>query len=204
VGQEPLKAPYLLYDELRRRATEFLSSYHPSGSIPVPIEEIIEFTFGIDIIPVPDLQTTFDTVGFLSSDMTTITVDSFVQNKRIPRYRFTLAHELAHLVLHAGIFGSVSFSTTDEWKEFQNSISPIEYGWLELQANNFAGLILVPPGEFETRFSKAMRSAARAGMTAKNASEVLKEYVHAWLGKQFNVSADVIEKRADREKVWNP
>ena len=48
-------APYLPYDKLRRSADEFLARYHPDGTMPVPIENIIEYKFGLDIVPVPGL-----------------------------------------------------------------------------------------------------------------------------------------------------
>jgi hypothetical protein len=46
-------APYLPYDRLREIAKDFLHQYHPAGDIPIPIEKIIEFRFGLDIVPVP-------------------------------------------------------------------------------------------------------------------------------------------------------
>jgi hypothetical protein len=35
----------LSYDDLRRRAEEFLEEFHGERSLPVPIEEIVEFDF---------------------------------------------------------------------------------------------------------------------------------------------------------------
>ena len=40
---DEFKAPYYSYDDLRRKADEFLAKYHSAGTIPVPIEEIVEF-----------------------------------------------------------------------------------------------------------------------------------------------------------------
>lgn len=61
----------LSYQDLRRIAEGFLQQYHPSASIPVPIEEIAEAKLGIDIVPVPGLQETlrsddYGVVGFIS------------------------------------------------------------------------------------------------------------------------------------------
>ncbi len=44
------KAPYLSKDELRRRADQFLATHNTSGTIPVPIEFIIESDFAMDIV----------------------------------------------------------------------------------------------------------------------------------------------------------
>lgn len=46
-----IKAPYHSYEDLRRKADEFLAKYHATGTIPVPIEEIVEFQFRMDIVP---------------------------------------------------------------------------------------------------------------------------------------------------------
>ncbi len=100
----PLDRPILSYRDLRVRAADFLRTHHPQGTIPVPIEEIVEFKYRIDIIPVHGLQQAFEIDGFISSDLKTITVDCFIYEHRPNRYRFTLAHELAHAVLHRKIF----------------------------------------------------------------------------------------------------
>jgi len=96
--------PILSYGDLRRRAGDFLRTHHPDGTIPIPIEEIVESQHRIDIIPVPGLHKAFEVDGFISSDLKAITVDAFVYEQRPGRYRFTLAHELAHAVLHRRIY----------------------------------------------------------------------------------------------------
>jgi hypothetical protein len=41
--------PVYSYEDLRKKADDFLLKYNPSGDIPVPIEEIVEFDFRINI-----------------------------------------------------------------------------------------------------------------------------------------------------------
>ena len=55
-----------------------------------------------------------------------------------------LAHEIGHIVLHRNLYRANRFSSIAEWKEFINSITEEEHGWLEYQGYAFAGLILVP------------------------------------------------------------
>lgn len=97
------RTPFFRYENLRQHAEDFLSEHHPGRQIPVPIEQIIEFRFGIDIVPMPGLSN-FDTVAYISHDLTEIRVDDFVYHHRPNRYRFSLAHELGHRVLHADVY----------------------------------------------------------------------------------------------------
>jgi hypothetical protein len=140
----PIQAPYFSYEDLRRQANEFLARHHPDGTIPIPIEEIVEFQLGMDIVPTPGLHQLLEVDGFISSDLREIRVDQSVYQSRPGRYRFTLAHEIGHSILHADIIRSRSFRTIAEWKTFVNSIPDKEHGWIEYQAYAFAGLLLVP------------------------------------------------------------
>lgn len=47
------KAPFFPYDEIRNHADHFLKQYHPSMEIPIPIEEIVEFQMGLNIVTIP-------------------------------------------------------------------------------------------------------------------------------------------------------
>ncbi|MBM4140514.1 MAG: ImmA/IrrE family metallo-endopeptidase [Nitrospira sp.] len=136
--------PVCSYEDLRKKADEFLHEHHPSGNIPVPIEEIVEFDFGINIVPVLGLQREFEVEGFISGDLKSIYVDEYIYTDRITRYRFTLAHEIGHVVLHRHLYASHKFKSIPRWKEFINSLTEEEHSWLEYQGYAFAGLVLVP------------------------------------------------------------
>lgn len=75
---EEIKAPYYSYEDLRREADKFLGEYHPAGTIPVPIEQIVEFQFRVDIVPTPGLHQLLERDGFITSDLREIWVDQFV------------------------------------------------------------------------------------------------------------------------------
>lgn len=105
-----ISVSYLSYGTINLAAENFLKTYHPANTIPIPIEEIIEFKLGIDIIPLHGLHQAFDTDGFISSDLKSISVDLFVYESRPGRYRFTLAHEIGHLVLHSELYKEIRFN----------------------------------------------------------------------------------------------
>ncbi len=197
-----LHPPILSYENLRRRARNFLQTYHPSGTIPVPIEEIVEFKYEIDIIPIPGLHDVFEVDGFISSNLKAITVDAFVYDRRPGRYRFTLAHELAHAVLHRRIYQAHRFRQVEDWKRFQRDMDEQDRGWLEWQAYAFAGLVLVPPDPLRDAYRKAVRAARKVGLSIQKVGEVARPYIAGWLARRFDVSSQVIEKRLEKDRLW--
>jgi hypothetical protein len=195
-----LPVPRYTYDQLRGFAAEFLRKHNPEDQIPVPIEEIAESGLGLDIIPIPGLQRAIEIDGFVSSDLSAITVDQFVLENRLARYRFTLAHEIAHLYLHRGIFEQLRFSTIAEWKNFQLQVDAGDYSWLEWQAYSFAGLALVPPEHLRREFEICAKRAEEDGLTP--GSEAALWYIVEVLTGLFQVSRGVLEKRIAKDKLW--
>jgi len=65
---------------------------------------------------VPGLQTGFDVVAFITRDLKEIRVDEYVYLNRIARYRFSLAHELAHRLLHPDLWQQIEFHDIASWK----------------------------------------------------------------------------------------
>ena len=197
-----LDPPVLSYADLRRRADDFLRMHHHRATIPVPIEEIIEFRLGIDIIPVPGLHAAFELDGFISSDLRSITVDEFVYRQRPARYRFTLAHEVGHAVLHRRIYTAHQFASVEDWKRFQREMDESDRGWLEWQAYAFAWLVLVPAEPLGREYRKAIAVAGRAGLSLQRVGEVAQLYIADWLGKRFAVSPEVVERRLRKDGIW--
>lgn len=197
-----LRPAVLSYNDLRQLATAFLRDYHPAGTVPIPIEEIVEFRFRIDIIPVEGLQAAHEVDGFISSDLKAIYVDAFVWQQRPGRYHFTLAHELAHAVLHRRIYQAHRFQTIEEWKRFQDEISEDDRRWLEWQAYAFAGLILAPPEPLQDLYRKAVRRADAAELSVQQAGEAALLYIAEWISRRLEVSPQVVERRLRYDKLW--
>lgn len=190
-------------NELRKQAAEFLQKYHPDGSIPVPIEEIVEFQFKLDIIPIPGLHDMAETDGFISSDLSSISVEEYVYNNRRNRYRFTLAHELAHAVLHGDIYQTMNFSSIAEWKRHVEELSERDYRMLEWQANAFAGLVLVPSDALRGKYDEAVARMEAEGMSAEllSESDAALQIIAAGIADDFEVSGKVVEIRMRRDRL---
>ena len=149
----------------------------------------------------PGLRDLLEIDGFISSDLSCVTVDQFVLERRLNRYRFTLAHELGHLYLHRDIYTELRFGTLKEWKQFQREVDETDYNWLEYQAYAFAGLVLVPTAYLKAQFQSAAAAAERIGFSRRSEPEAFFEYVTEVLREVFQVSDAVIAKRLRYEDL---
>jgi len=187
---------------LRSTAAEFLEAHKAHATIPVDIERIVEFDLGLDIIPIPGLQRLCRTDAFISSDFGSISVDDELFEPRFQsRYRFSLAHEIAHLLLHRDIFVSRSIRSAEEYVAFFASMDPVEYDQLEWQANELAGLVLVPPSALAERFLKVKRWAEERGASLEKYGESALYVVANRLKDDFKVSRQVVEFRLQKDKL---
>jgi len=142
MNQSDITAPILSYDDINKGAEDFLQEHKRNDILPVDIEAIAEFDLGLNIFPFPNLQQTFDVDGFISCDLNVIYVDEFSYYQRPARYRFTIAHEIGHYVLHSDLIASFHPQSVADWSKFVLSIDEETYGWLEWQAYSFAAAVL--------------------------------------------------------------
>ncbi len=133
------KVPFLKDIEIKNKAKELLKRFNPDCIIPVPVENIVEFDLGINVVPVHGLHKAFEIDGFTSQDSSEITVDLGFFESVPKRYRFTLAHELGHYVLHKELLTPFKFNNVKEWLSFIESIPDREYGFLETRGVNPGG-----------------------------------------------------------------
>lgn len=200
-----IKAPFLPYNDLLGKAEQFLAEYHPSGTLPIPIERIVEFKFGIDIIAIPGLRDLIEVDAFPSNRLKEFYVDEFVYKKRPNRYHFSLAHEIAHVVLHQDVFAKLKFNSIQEWLDAQDLIPDDQYSWIEWQAYTFAGLVLVPPTQLRSEFDSMMDDANLAGLSRADicGEEDARKTFETHLARPFAVSQSVIAKRAKKDMLWD-
>jgi hypothetical protein len=196
-----IRAPFLRYEQMRRRADDFLATHHPSRKLPVPIEEIIEFRLRINIVPVPGLRGAFDIDAFISSDCTEITVDQRIYNHFQNRYRFSLAHEIGHVVLHRDMFGCITFHSIHEWIAFITNLPEEQRQWIEYQAYCFGGLASVPSDQLEIATGEVIRKALESEIDIHPSNIAAWEHMVQYLANRFLVSGPVIAKQLRYEKI---
>jgi Zn-dependent peptidase ImmA (M78 family) len=105
------------------------------------------------------------------------------------RWRFTIAEELAHVLIHRPLFEGKS---SKEIIKIQDGYTDADYRIIEKNAKFLAGSILMPRGVFRERFAhfQALQSQRSA-----NVLDILK-YAVRQLSRDFNVSCYAVALRA--------
>ena len=201
------KAPYIKIEDIRVAADNFRNKYWPSNSIPIDIFEILEFELNIEIRTISSLKEAGDIDALLLGNLNTIVVDQndFLNERSQNRLRFSVAHEIGHLVLHSELFSNISYSSVEEWIQFFQKIPEDQYAWIEQHAYEFAGRLLVPREKLMEKLKDAVSMAKTRGFDAWDSSgEFAREYVAHGIARHFEVSEQVIEKRLTKENLWLP
>jgi Zn-dependent peptidase ImmA (M78 family) len=157
-----IKVRFLSYDQIAQSAREILKKYGYESHLPIPIEHIIDNILQLNIVPFPNLFADFEINAFVSSDLRKIYVDEYLYTNLDRQYRFTLAHEFGHIALHKYIYSNINIKSLEDWRQFRSGVNINEYRNLEIQANNFARLLLVPQLLLESNFNEQLKSLARS------------------------------------------
>jgi len=201
------KAPFITIENIRKAADEFRSQYWPQDTIPIDIFVILEFELDIEIRSVLNLREAGDVDALLLGDLKTIAVDQneFLNERAQNRLRFSVAHEIGHLVLHSNIFSRIQYSSIDEWIAFFQEMPEDQYYWIEQHAYEFAGRLLVPREKLIEKLKDAIALVEKSGFNAWDTSgESTREYMAHGIARYFEVSDQVIEKRLIKENLWPP
>jgi hypothetical protein len=143
-----MTTPYIPQKRIERAAEALLARYlECSGktAVPVPVEEILEHHLGLSL-GFEDLASVVGETGVLGATWSAkrhVSVDNSLDPDVYPesegRFRFTLAHEIGHWMLHQSqLLGG---SATPTHMLAQN---PLRRDRRELQADRFAAALLMP------------------------------------------------------------
>lgn len=178
----------ILKAEIEAAAAAFLQKYHPSFTIPIPIEDIVELQLKLNIVPHKGLKNNYSVDGFLSSDLTELHIDEDDYMGSTNRSRFTLAHEVGHLILHSAEV--VKCSTIEEWKTIILGMGT-GYSLKETEAHYFAGCLLMPKQKtlesFEAYKKLAEEEFKKKGLKLPE-DKLLVDFLSTKVAKEFNVS----------------
>lgn len=181
------RIPYLSREKIEEKTEEVLKECW-SGDFPVDVEMICD-NLRIGILPIPGLSKTFRVDAFISADFKSIYVDKCEFEKNSNRYRFSVAHELGHYILHQKYCPS-SAKDLKAWFEIFNKFVN---NYAEFQANHFAGSLLVPELELIRVLNDEFDGSFIKNYWYASINE--KSMVLMRLRKHFSVSDEVIARR---------
>lgn len=190
--QNDFSIPYRSDDELKEEARKFLSSYNPENKVPVPIEHIAEYDLSISILPTKNLEHVWAIDAFINNKLNTIIIDEWAYMNQEARSRFSIAHEIAHKVLHADIYEQLEVEDEKSYLHFQANGNLTGKGRMEYQAYCFAGYIVLPENTFNPRFQELYES-----LSSIDVDEL--HQIMRILADEFQVSGDCLEKQIRRE-----
>ena len=197
MSSQKIDVPFLSFEGVQQRAEEFRTKFSTHGdSIPVNPELMAELA-GLEIIPVENLinDTGIDAVYMHATDKILVDATEFIEAHHWPRLRFSIAHELGHYWLHRDALKRISFSNEGEWIDYVSKLENKDQ--LEIQANEFAGRLMVPR---ERLIDLITKERIRALEFALNEA-ALESTLAMRLSRPFNTSQDVIFIRFQRENL---
>lgn len=182
-----LQLPFLSKTEIAERTEELLGVCW-NGIHPVDIEAVCDYC-GVAIVPVHGLMDECQVEAFMAADFKIIYVDEARYRNNDSRYRFSVAHELGHYVLHRDYYSS-RVEGYGEWKGLMaggvNSAA-------EFQANYFAGSLLVPETELIRALDAEFEGSFVRNCWRKNHAEFSAALKR--VQENFRVSRQVIARR---------
>ena len=126
--------------------------------------------------------------------------------KGSPRWRFTVAHELGHIVLHSAAIRQSQISSIEESiddEELEVEISDDTIKRMEIQANSFASQLLIPESKLNLEYcklflQKGVRNYPYLQIDSQPCNIELLKWFLSNLALHFNVSKAAIEKRLQK------
>lgn len=177
--------------------------------LPVDVLTLAELELRLDVIPFDDLFEKYDADAALTLDFTGLYVDAeaYMLWERGPRWkqrrlRFSVAHELGHHVLHREQAAGLNFASLADFATWTKGYRGQQYS-LEQEANEFAGRLLVPADRLRSEFERFGREIAPYMTHWQSSPDIRRQFAER-LMQRFEVNAQVIETRLDREGIWPP
>ena len=192
---DPSRAPKYNNTQIERKALEVLKLAYPDGiEVPIDIDFVAQGTSLVDdIVPANDLERKFDAsavIVYKADSRIDILVDDETYRVRSGRGRFSIAHELGHVVLHRVLWEQCR--TIEDVMEMYDRARK-NHDHIERSANKFAEYILMPEkrllNDASTIYEEIVR---RFGF---DSPEAIQSNLVSTLARRYKVSVTPMEIR---------
>ena len=180
---------YRLY-ELERIATEaLLGGERCLKGRRVDIERLILEKFRLKIETLVDLRRRWDTYAFIDTTGTVIFIDADLMNEaRLDKkYRFTLAEELAHFLIHRHLFENCR--TVEIRLKIEEGLDERTRACMESNAKALASAILMPKATVEPLVESL------AGELVDGQGRILVDQLVSALAGEYDVNFQAAKRR---------
>lgn len=202
---DDLCPPFLEISEIKKRVEGFRLRFPRCNHFPVDIEALIEQDLHISIQPLPDLRKAISIDAFISSDFRTLYVDEYeYMNERFEnKLRFSFAHEISHLILHAELYSRQDFNDPESYIAFQMAKSGKAYSWYEKQANMFAVNLLLPTSKLIKVLKEIKNKLKDSGdpLIRVRSEEYLDDLVKSEAASYFGVAEVTLSNFISNENI---
>lgn len=157
------------------------------------MEKIIEIDYKLDVVPIPGVQKEYDVDALILSNWEEIIVDKRMHDdeRYRSRLRFSLAHELGHLILHRKEWSQLDVGELADHEKLMERMDAQSYDNMEVQASIFANNLLVPREDL-SRLKKKTIEEKEINPDDFD-KEMLNKYLAKPLSKKFKVSEEAME-----------
>jgi hypothetical protein len=203
-----MRVDYLAESIIETKAYELLEDAGQQDAKPVNIESIIEHHLDVEIVPIPNLMSSYGIDGFSAGDWAQIAIDENIYFNIETRCRSTLGHEVGHRLLHRRQLEqeakSFNIRNIDDWIGFYRSMDDGARFRYEQQGYIFSGMLLVPTRQLVEAFEAELPAVneladeARAqGLARKNYLGSSIDYAASRIAPSFAVSIAVVHRRIE-------
>lgn len=211
-GQNTEKKPHVItpkwldYDDIRPDAESLAKQYFKRyGEIKFPIEPELLLGWVFDANVVPEyLPQRLDVRAALTPTLKTVYIDErlYMSDSQQHLVRQTLGHETGHIIYHRKQIVAANIQSVEDALRFHQLLTGPDHRRIEIQANIFAGSLLVP---HEYISASAARLLYKNYELYRGENYTIRQLVDALgaskLAHIFGVSDDVISWRLDQIKL---
>jgi len=198
--------------EIWQKVEDFRSLHRPyldAEQNPLDLLTFVELQLRLDVIPYDGLSRNFSADAAVLGDFSGLYIDGHLFDRAETlrfgeqnRLRFSLAHEIGHIILHRALYENAGVADRESLLEWLNDHLGEKYR-IEREANEFAGRLLVPIDVMSPLFDQLAKGYDMIhGAHGWQKDQELRKAACELMGQKFGIHPQGMSVRLDREGLW--